>query len=183
VEDPAPGSPEDWPPEVGCVACASDGALVFVDPLAPAGEREAPFWAEVDTLVREHGPRVGVVTTIRWHRRSRDAFAARYGATTSRARTALPDGVRTVPVRRAGEVMVWLGAHRALVAGDRLIADGAGGVRLCPPSWYADLLTPDGLREALRPALDLPVEMVLVSHGEPVLRDGHAALERALARR
>jgi hypothetical protein len=29
--------------------------------------------------------------------------------------------------------------------------------------------------------LDLPVEMVLVSHGEPVLHDGHAALERALA--
>ena len=29
--------------------------------------------------------------------------------------------------------------------------------------------------------LDLPVEMVLVSHREPVLRDGHAALERALA--
>ena len=30
-------------------------------------------------------------------------------------------------------------------------------------------------------AVDLPVEMVLVSHGEPVLRDGHAALEGALS--
>jgi len=28
--------------------------------------------------------------------------------------------------------------------------------------------------------LDLPVELVLVSHGEPVLQDGRAALERAL---
>jgi hypothetical protein len=29
--------------------------------------------------------------------------------------------------------------------------------------------------------LDLPAEMVLVSHGEAVLPDGHAALERAVA--
>jgi hypothetical protein len=29
--------------------------------------------------------------------------------------------------------------------------------------------------------LDLPVELVLVSHGEPVLKDGRAAIERALA--
>jgi hypothetical protein len=28
--------------------------------------------------------------------------------------------------------------------------------------------------------LDLPVERVLVSHGEPVLHDGRGALERAL---
>jgi hypothetical protein len=37
------------------------------------------------------------------------------------------------------------------------------------------------LRAALLPLLELPVEMVLVSHGEPVLSDGHTALERALA--
>jgi hypothetical protein len=30
-----------------------------------------------------------------------------------------------------------------------------------------------GLAEALRPLLDLPVEAVIVSHGEPVLSDGH----------
>jgi hypothetical protein len=89
--------------------------------------------------------------------------------------------VRTVPVRRGGEVMVWLEEHRALVPGDRLIGDGRGGIRMCPPSWYSGL-SPDGLREALRPALDLPVEMVLVSHGEPVLGDGRRALERALGR-
>jgi hypothetical protein len=36
------------------------------------------------------------------------------------------------------------------------------------------------LREALRPLLDLPVEMVLVSHGEPVLRGGRDAISRVL---
>jgi hypothetical protein len=36
------------------------------------------------------------------------------------------------------------------------------------------------LRALLLPLLDLPVERVLVSHGEPVLHDGRAALARAL---
>jgi hypothetical protein len=29
--------------------------------------------------------------------------------------------------------------------------------------------------------LDLPIELVLVSHGEPVLENGQAAIERALS--
>jgi hypothetical protein len=183
VDDPVPGSPADWPPDVGCVACAAPSALVVIDPLVPGGEEE-PFFARMDELVAAHGPRVAVVTTIRFHRRSRAVFVERYGATTSRAKAALPDGVRTVPVRRAGEVMVWLEEHRALVPGDRLLGDGAGGLRLCPPSWLGYLssgITIDELRAALGPLRELPVEMVLVSHGEPVLADGARAVERALA--
>jgi hypothetical protein len=90
-----------------------------------------------------------------------------------------------VTIPRAGETMAWLEQHRALVPGDRLIGDGAGGVRLCPESWLRYLgrgLTLAGLRAALEPLLALPVEMVLVSHGEPVLHEGAAAIERALAR-
>jgi hypothetical protein len=174
--DPKPGSPADWPAEVGCVACAAPGALVVIDPLVPSGH-EASFWAAMDGLVERHGPRVAVVTTIQWHRRSRDALVARYDASTSRAKDALPG-------RRGGEVMVWLEEHGALVPGDRLIGDGAGGVRLCPPSWLNYLrtkITVADLRDALAPLRDLPVEMVLVSHGDPVLRDGAKAIERALA--
>jgi hypothetical protein len=150
----------------------------------PAGEEE-PFWARLDELVARHGPRVAVVTTIRWHRRSRAAFVERYGATTSRATAVLAGGVRPVTIPGAGETMAWLEQHRALVPGDRLIGDGAGGVRLCPESWLRYLgrgLTLAGLRAALEPLLALPVEMVLVSHGEPVLHEGAAAIERALAR-
>jgi hypothetical protein len=182
VLDPEPGSPADWPPDVGCVACAADGALLVVDPLVPPG-REPTFWAAMDGLVGRHGPRVVVVTTIRWHRRSRDAFAARYGAVLSRAKPQLPGGVGTVPVRRGGEVMVWLEEHRALVPGDRLIGDGSGGVRMCPESWLGHLpggFTLADLRAALAPMAELPVEMVLVSHGEPVLRAGAAAVRKAL---
>ena len=178
----APDSADDWPPDVGCVACAAPGALVLVDPLVPRGEEE-PFWAALDELVARHGPRVAVVTTIRWHRRSRAAVVDRYGASTSRARASLPAGVAPVPIPRAGETMTWLSEHRALVPGDRLIGDGRGGVRTCPPSWLRYLpsaMTVAQLRAALRPLLELPVEMVLVSHGEPVLRGGLRALERAL---
>jgi hypothetical protein len=38
-----------------------------------------------------------------------------------------------------------------------------------------------GLAELLRPLVDLPIERVLVSHGEPVLRGARAALVRAIA--
>jgi len=93
-------------------------------------------------------------------------------------------GVETITIRRAGETMVWLPGPRALVPGDRLLGDDAGGLRLCPPGWLRYLpsrMTEAELREALRPLLELPIEMVLVSHGEPVLRDGRAAIERALS--
>jgi hypothetical protein len=36
------------------------------------------------------------------------------------------------------------------------------------------------LRDALRPLLDLPIELLLVSHGERILSDGREALDRAL---
>ena len=78
--------------------------------------------------------------------------------------------------------MVWIPEHRALVPGDRLIADGRGGVRPCPASWlgYLPDYGAEELRAALLPLLDLPVELVLTSHGDPVLRDGHAAIRAAL---
>ena len=56
-------------------------------------------------------------------------------------------------------------------------------MRLCPESWLGYLdsgLTVDGLRELLRPLLELPVERVLVSHGEPVLARGREALAEAI---
>ena len=179
--DPEPGSPADWPPDVGSVAYEASDAFVFVDPLVPS-EADA-FWATMDERVRGHGRRVVVLTTIAFHRRSRDEIVERYDASTSRARRTLPAGVETVPIRRAGEVMTWLPQHGALIPGDRILGDGHGGLRLCPESWLRYL--PSGmklpeLREALRPLLDLPIELVLVSHGEPVLADGRAALARTL---
>jgi hypothetical protein len=179
---PVPGSPADWGPEVGSVAYLAPDALVLIDPLVP--DNRVELQDELDELVRGHGRRVAILTTIQFHRRSRDALAKRYEATTSRARRTLPHGVETIAIRRAGETMVWLPGPRALVPGDRLLGDDDGGLRLCPDSWLRYLpsrMRRNGLREALRPLLDLPVELVLASHGDPVLGDGRAAIGRALA--
>jgi hypothetical protein len=179
---PTPGSPADWGPDVGCVAYEAPDALVLVDPLVPDDRED--LRDGLDALVRRHGRRVAILTTLGFHRRSKEKLAARYDASTSRARKTLPAGVETVQIKGAGETMVWLAEPRALVPGDRLLGADEGGLRLSPDSWLRYL--PSGmrarqLREALRPLLDLPVEKVLVSHGEPVLRGGREAIARALA--
>jgi hypothetical protein len=179
---PTPGSPADWGPDVACVAYEAPDALVLVDPLVPDDRED--LRDALDALVRRHGRRVAILTTLGFHRRSKEELAARYDASTSRARKTLPAGVETVQIKGAGETMVWLAEPRALVPGDRLLGADEGGLRLSPDSWLRYL--PSGmrarqLREALRPLLDLPVEKVLVSHGEPVLRGGREAIARALA--
>jgi hypothetical protein len=171
--DQEPESPGDWPPVVGCVAWAAPGGLLLIDPLVED-------WAALDALVERHGPRVHLATTLRFHARSRsrDQVLERYGADET-----LPEGVEALPIEGADETVYWLEQPRALVPGDRLMGDGRGGLRMCPESWLYYI--PGGysladLRAALAPLRELPVELVLVSHGEPLLSDGRAALERAL---
>jgi hypothetical protein len=181
--NPDPGSPADWGPDVGCVAYEAPDALVLVDPLVP--DDRPDLLEALDALARSHGRRVAILTTLGFHRRSKEELAARYDASTSRARKTLPEGVETIQIKRAGETMVWLPEPRALVPGDRLIGADGGGLRLCADSWLRYL--PSGmrapeLREALRPLRAVPVEMVLVSHGKPVLSEGRDAIARALER-
>jgi hypothetical protein len=64
--------------------------------------------------------------------------------------------------------------------------DGKGGVRVAPASWFSAndeerAWYREGLRRDVAPLLALPIERVLVSHGEPVLAGGSDALARALA--
>ena len=170
-------SPADWPEHVGCVLFEGPDAVVLVDPLVPE-ER----WGELDQRIA--GRHVVVLTTMRFHGRSRDAVLERYGGTKIRHDAPMPAGVEALPIPGFDETMYWLPEPRALVPGDRLIGDRAGGVRLCPPSWLDYIPSDEGvdeLREALKPLLELPVEHVLLSHGEPVVGDGSEALARALA--
>jgi hypothetical protein len=178
-----PESPSDWPRDVGCVLYDATDATVLIDPLLPDGDDA--FLAWIDRHVQERGLPVSILTTIKWHRRSRDQLAARYAARTSRAQKELPSGVEAKPVRGAGETMFWLAEQRALVPGDRVMGARGGGLRLSPESWLgylprASRPSVSQVAERIRPLLDLPIEMVLVSHGEPVLRNGREALARAL---
>lgn len=178
----APGSPADWPEGVGCVLLEGPDATVLIDPLLPPDRED--FLHMLDERVHGRALPVSVLTTIGFHRRDRDELARRYEASTSRAKRNLPSGVESFPVRGAGETIFWLPEHRTLVPGDRVIGATGGGLRVCPESWLRYLasgITTAQLKGVLRPLLDLPVERVLVSHGEPVLADGKRALAAALS--
>jgi hypothetical protein len=166
-----PESADDWPEDVGCVAYDAPRALVLIDPLLPQEDL-------LDDLVERIDKPVSVLQTVRFHSRSRTQVEARYAD-----RLAEEPGPRVdpMPIAGAGETMVWLAERRALVPGDRLLGDGRGGLRMCPDSWMRYLgLDQAGLAESLRPLLDLPVEAVVVSHGDPVLRDGRAKIAQAI---
>lgn len=163
----------DWEQEVGCVYYEAADATVLIDPLVPP-ERER-FFEALDRDVERRGLPVTILLTCAWHGRSSDELADRYGVTTDRS----TDDVAALPFPVADETMYWLPDHQALVTGDSLMGDGHGGITVCPDTWLEGD-TPEVLRRDLRSLLDLPVERVLVSHGDPALADGHAALERAL---
>jgi glyoxylase-like metal-dependent hydrolase (beta-lactamase superfamily II) len=174
-EPAGPETPGDWPRDVGCVAYAAPRALVLIDPLV-----EGDAWEAVDALVERHGKPVHVLVTIQFHERSREHAVERYGGVET-----VPEGVEPIPFERAGETMFWLPEHRALVPGDRLLGFGGDApLRVCPDSWLrylANGLTGDELRALLRERLlELPVELILVSHGEPVGEGGREALRAAV---
>ena len=168
-------SSEGWDQEVGCVYYEGPDAVVLVDPLAPP-EDEERFWAALDRDVERAGKPVRILITVSFHERSAEAVAKRYGAATDGP---LPAGVEAHAAPAGEETVYRLPEHGALVFGDVVLGAEGGGVRLCPESWLDGTLAQ--MKEELRPLLDLPVERLLVSHGEPVLRDGHAALAKALA--
>ena len=172
--------------------------MILIDPLVPGDpEQRATFLARLDEDVQRNGKPVAILLTIFWHERSTAELAERYGATvwaqeaaTGRIETpvtnpfllgdVLPGGLIGLDGQRAFETIYWLPEQRALVAGDALLGNGDGGVRVPPAGWLGGTSTAE-FKLALRALLDLPVELVLPSHGEPVVADGSAALARALA--
>jgi glyoxylase-like metal-dependent hydrolase (beta-lactamase superfamily II) len=188
---------EDWEQEVGCVYLETPSTVILVDPLVP-GEPAAreTFLQHLDADIERNGKPVSILLTVHWHERSSAELAERYGAEVWANEGAvgqidsvtnpfapadvLPGGVIGIDAQRAGETLLWLPEQHALVSGDVLLGDGDGGLRVCPESWLNGITRLE-LKLALAGLLDLPVELVLVSHGEPVLADGTAALAQALA--
>jgi glyoxylase-like metal-dependent hydrolase (beta-lactamase superfamily II) len=72
--------------------------------------------------------------------------------------------------------VLWVESRRALVVGDTLI-DRGNGLDF-PANWANKGVPPEVILEGLRPLLELPVELVLQTHGGPADR---AALERVLS--
>jgi glyoxylase-like metal-dependent hydrolase (beta-lactamase superfamily II) len=169
----------DWPEEVGCVYYESADAVVLIDPLVPAGEAER-FWTALDRDVERAARPIVVLRTVHWHQRSIDEVVARYPDARFAAESdPMPAGVEARRMAK-DEVIFWIPEHRALVPGDVLLGTDDGGVQLCPDSWLPEGTTGQDLRDSLRPLLELPIELVLLSHGRPVLANGREALAKAL---
>jgi glyoxylase-like metal-dependent hydrolase (beta-lactamase superfamily II) len=175
-----------WPQTVTSTCVESGGEIAVLDALAPT-EGGEEVWARLD----ERPPTLAVVLKPD-HVRDVDLFVARYGARAFgpwlfwrdnipetelepiEPGSELPGGfVALYDGRGRNETPLWLPEQRALVFADALAAP-EGELRV----WA----TPQEERAlpALRALLELPFELVIVAHGEPV--HDRAAYERALER-
>jgi glyoxylase-like metal-dependent hydrolase (beta-lactamase superfamily II) len=181
---PAEGGPDGWEQEVGSYAYDAGGCLVVIDALEPP------------SLVEElaAGKELVALLTTAGHRRSAKQLAEELGATVYapadrahlvevrtrpyRSGETLPGDVVAQPTYFSQESILWIAEHRALVIGDIMLGRD-GGVRV-PEAWLPDGVSLATFTEPLKPLLELPVELVLPTHGEPVRERGIEALARAL---
>jgi hypothetical protein len=195
---PEDGGQEWGEPEVASYALVEEDTLVLIDPLVP-GDEEERFWRALDDDVAHHGP-PQILLTVFWHARSSQAILDRYDgarvfAPAGRADEAcervpsaelyelgatLPGGIEATGTEHRADALLWIPAHRALAAGDILLGTRDRGVRVCPDSWVGPGVTGKELRDGVRHVLELPIELLLLTHGEAVVADAHARLEAAL---
>jgi len=189
-----------WAAEVRCFYVEAEDATVVVDPLVPEDEAER-FWRALDRDVERRAKPLAILLTQAAHARSAGDVAARYDADVWGHESARPKvvgarfhalapgdttpaGGRVLPFDQEPDgsgTPLYFAARRALAAGDVFIAvDGelrvwwANGASA--GSWYRERLLP-----SLRVWLELPVDHVLVAHGEQV-PGGKQAIAAALER-
>ncbi len=197
VRDVAPGlwvwrvehpdwTPEaDWEPRVTSTCVESGGEIAVFDPIAPPDDADE-VWTRLDGR-----PPTSVVVLKPDHVRDVDVFARRYGARAFGPSLFWPDDVPETELepiepgselpgglvalydgRGRNETPLWVPQQRAIVFADALTAP-AGELRVWATPWHEERALP-----ALRAILELPFELVIVSHGEPV--HDRAAYEQAL---
>jgi hypothetical protein len=176
---------DDWGPEVSSYAVDDGRRLLLIDPTTPP--------APIGDLAPDR--EVIVVLTNPWHERDAPLISEQLGAAVFApppdddgkgtrmpaqlftAGDRLPFGVEAFPGREPPfDVLLWIESHRAVAIGDTMI-DRGNGIEIVD-SWLPKDVTREQVVAGLRPLLELPVEVVLPTHGAPTDR---AALERALA--
>jgi hypothetical protein len=183
-------------------ALTAGDETLLVDPLV-TGEDD-PALGVLDGLARG---RVRILISKPYHTRSAELLWRRYRRARARiyghpeVATRLGDvsGFRAVTGGGVGGVArfhpighpprseqpIEIPAHRALVFGDAVVETGGGELRVWEDPldserrrrWWRERYLP-----TLEPLASLGPEHVLVTHGQPVLGEGAAALRRALAR-
>jgi glyoxylase-like metal-dependent hydrolase (beta-lactamase superfamily II) len=169
---------EDWPQEVPVVRYETADDVVLIDPFLP-----------VDRDFDPHGKPVRVLLTQPAHYRGTDDFVARFGASIWAPPHAdwrrrpkpgttgsLPAGIEAIEL--AGEpnqVVFFVPDHRTLVSGDVLSGTGAG------LHVFVDEADAERLLPALDALGDLPIERVIIPHGEMIETDGAARIRAAVS--
>jgi glyoxylase-like metal-dependent hydrolase (beta-lactamase superfamily II) len=175
---------QGWEPLVTSTCVESGGERLVLDPLAPPEGSEV--WRRLDAA-----PPTAAVVLKPDHVRDVDRFVRRYGIRAFGPKvffredvpetelepiqpdSRLPGGLLALyDGRGRNETPLWCPEQRALVFADALTADN-GELRVWTSPWHEERALP-----ALRRLLDLPFEIVIVSHGEPV--HTRADYERAL---
>ena len=180
---PEDAATADWGPEVSSYAIDDAERLLLIDPTNPPSP-VADLAADRETVI---------VLTCPWHERDARNLVERFGASVFSpppdsptddpiaaqvfaAGDRLPVGVEAFPGMEPNDLVLWIESRRALVAGDTLIDRGKGFE--FPADWANKGVSAEQILETLRPLLELPVDLVLPTHGAPTDR---AALERALS--
>ena len=169
---------EDWPEDVPVVRYETDDEVVLIDPFLPPDDSFDP-----------HGKPVRVLLTQGAHYRGTADFVERYGASVwAPPRAAwrkipnpattdqLPRGVEAIELDgEPQQVVFFIREHATLVSGD--VLSGTGG-RL---HVFLDEADPERLLPALDALADLPIERVIIPHGDLILSDGAARIRAAVA--
>ena len=169
---------EDWDPEVPVVQLETDGEVVLIDPFIPPDDSFDPQGKSVHVLltqpahyrgtadfVERFGASVWVPPRAEWRRRPSPATTA-----------ALPDGVTAIELDgEPQQVVFFIPEHATLVTGD--VLSGTGG-RL---HVFVDEADAESLLPALKALADLPIERVIIPHGELIPVDGAARIRQAVA--
>ena len=168
---------EDWPQQVPVVRYETENDVVLIDPFLPPEGTFDP-----------HQKPVHVLLTQGAHYRGTAQFVERYGASVwAPPRAAwrkipnpsttdeLPQGVEAIELDgEPQQVVFFIREHSTLVSGD--VLSGTSG-RL---SIFVDDADADRLLPSVEALADLPINRVIIPHGDLILSDGAARIREAV---
>ena len=196
--------PGEFGKEVACFAVDAGDDTLLIDPLLP--DDSGPVFGLVDDIL---GDRLVLLVTVPYHVRSAEEIWRRYrgqAETTIHGHAAaakrlsdtsgfreidpdpeLPGGVTAhrIGKPRRQEMPLHLPSHRALVFGDAVV-EVDGSLRVWADRkidqkverFYRERFNP-----TLQPLLELDFQRILVTHGQPVMKNGQDELRATLRRK
>ena len=165
-----------------CARYESPDSVVLIDP---------QLWPDGDDAFLGLGERVvRVLLTSPWHERDTRLIVDRYGASVWAPPTAtwkgppltttgdLPDGVEAIfPRGDLNQALFFFSDQRTLFTGD--VFSGTGG-HFHVFMDEEDISDPEPFLDSLADLAELPIERVLIAHGESIFEHGAERLRKAV---